>query len=69
MDSIMDEPIGSREAGYRCGDCGWPVERREIIVFKDEEGQCLQICQTCLHKIASIINIHANLEMFEGGAC
>ena len=41
----------------------------KIIVFKDEEGQCLQICQTCLHKIASIINIHANLEMYERGAC
>jgi hypothetical protein len=43
---------------YKCFDCGWSVERVEIVMVVDERGIRTQVCIECLGKIAKVITDH-----------
>jgi hypothetical protein len=42
---------GSKEAGYICNLCGWPVERCEIVPVYEPGVAYYQACLDCLAKI------------------
>ena len=45
------QATGSKEDGYKCSVCGWPVERCEIVSIYEPGVAFYQICLDCLARM------------------